>query len=53
MEKVVVKPTWQLAWGLSWRILLICLGIEAIVFGIIYAVFGPAIFALLRSMYGF
>ena len=50
MEKVEVKPTWQLAWGLSWRIFLICLGIEAIVFGIIYAVLGPAFFSLLLGI---
>ena len=50
MEKVVVKPTWQLAWGLVWRMILISLGIYAIIFGIIYAVFGPAIFALLQGI---
>ena len=50
MEKVVVKPTWQLAWGLVWRIFLISLGIYAIIFGIMFAVLGTAILAWLRSM---
>ena len=50
MEKVVVKPTWQLAWGLAWRTVLIFLGIEAIIFGIVFAVLGTAIWAFLTSM---
>ena len=51
MEKVVIKPTWQLAWGLVWRVILITLGIEVIVFGILFGVYGAAILALLRGMY--
>ncbi len=50
MEKVVVKPTWQLAWGLAWRIFLIILGIYAIIFGIVFAVLGTAIWAFLTSI---
>ena len=38
MDKVVVKPTWQLAWGLWWRTLLINMGIMAIIIGILFAV---------------
>jgi hypothetical protein len=26
-----VKPTWRLAWGLSWRMLLIGLAVEAVI----------------------
>lgn len=37
MEKVVVKPTWQLAWGLCWRMCLIHLGVCGIIFGILAA----------------
>ena len=50
MEKVEVKPTWQLAWGLVWRMFLISLGIYAIIFGIMFRVFGPAILSLLLGM---
>jgi hypothetical protein len=50
MEKVVVKPTWQLAWGLWWRLFLIQLGIGAIIVGISWAVLGAAILTWLRSM---
>ena len=46
MEKVVVKPTRQLAWGLTWRIFLISLGIWAIMF----AVLGATLWAFLASM---
>ena len=31
MDKVEVKPTWQLAWGLWWRIFLIGLGIYLVI----------------------
>lgn len=37
-EKVTVKPTWGLAWGLWWRMLLINIGIVAIIIGIMFAV---------------
>jgi hypothetical protein len=30
-DKVDVKPTWRLAWGLFWRIFLIQLGISAVI----------------------
>ena len=50
MEKVVVKPTWQLAWGLWWRTFLIGLGISAVITGIMVAVLGAAIWAWLTSM---
>ena len=38
MDKVTVKPTWALAWGLAWRTFLIWLGIGAIITGISIAV---------------
>ena len=38
-EKVVVKPTWQLAWGMWWRLFLINLGIGAVIAGIFMAIF--------------
>ena len=50
MEKVVVKPTWQLAWGLAWRTVLIVLGIEAIIIGIMFGVLGTALWAWLTTM---
>ena len=50
MEKVVVKPTWQLAWGLCWRMFLIQLGIMGIIFGFMFAVLGTAIWAWLGTM---
>jgi hypothetical protein len=31
MDKVEVKVTWRLAWGLWWRMLLIGLGLYAII----------------------
>ena len=37
-EKVVVKPTWQLAWGMWWRLFFINLGIMAVIIGIMFAV---------------
>ena len=37
MDKVVVKPTWALAWGIFWRLFLITLGIYAVIFGVMYA----------------
>jgi len=39
-EKLAVKPTWGLAWGLWWRIFLISLGLYAIIFGIMFLVLG-------------
>jgi hypothetical protein len=37
-DRVEVKPTWRLAWGLVWRIFLISLGIYAVIFLIIVLV---------------
>ena len=37
-DKVVVKPTWGLTWGLFWRQLLITLGLIAVLSGIVAAV---------------
>lgn len=34
-----VRPTWKLAWGLWWRMLLIGLGICVVVGGILFALF--------------
>jgi len=31
MDKAEVKPTWGLAWGLWWRVMLISLGIYAVI----------------------
>jgi len=52
MDKVVVKPTWQLAWGLVWRMILITLGIYAIIFGIMFAVGVFDFIADLVSIFG-
>jgi len=49
MEKVVVKPTWQLAWGLWWRMFFINLGIIAVIIGITFAVLGAAFWGLLQQ----
>ena len=49
-EKVTVKPTWQLAWGLWWRTLLINLGIVAAIIGIMFAV-GMASLATLLGFF--
>lgn len=44
MDKVEVKPTWGLAWGIFWRMTLIGWGIY-VVFGLIFfLVFGAAFF---------
>ena len=48
MDKVVVKPTWALAWGLFWRTFLIGLGINAIIFGIMLAL-GIALLPFMES----
>ena len=45
-----IKATWRLAWGLWWKMFLITLGIWVVIIGIVLAVFGPAIFALLPQM---
>lgn len=37
-DKVEVKPTWRLAWGLFWRIFLIQLGISVVVCLIMFLV---------------
>ena len=50
MDKVVVKPTWQLTWGLWWRMFLINLGIIGVILGITFAVVGTAIWAWLQSV---
>ncbi len=51
MEKVVVKPTWQLAWGLFWRFFLISLGIYAIIFAILFAIGAAFIMPWLEGMW--
>jgi len=40
-EKVEVKPTWRLAWGLWWRMFLIGLGITVVIGVIFYFVVWP------------
>ena len=52
MDKVVVKPTWQLAWGLVWRMILISLGIYAIIIGVLFAVGFFDFIADLFSIFG-
>ncbi len=39
MDENEVRPTWRLAWGLWWRMLLISLGISVVVGGIMFALF--------------
>ena len=46
-----IKVTWRLAWGLWWKMVLITLGIYVIIIGIMLAVFGPTIYALLSQMW--
>ena len=46
-SKVVVKPTWRLAWGLMWRAYLITLGIYALIFGILLVVVGTTLLPFL------
>jgi len=52
MDKIVVKPTWSLAWGLCWRWLLITLGIYAIVFGVMFAL-GITLLPFIGELWGF
>ena len=52
MGKVVVKPTWALAWGLCWRCFLITLGIYAVIFGVMFAL-GMTLFPFLRGIWIF
>ena len=33
-----IRPTWKLAWGLWWRMLLITLGVYAVIGGIIWLI---------------
>jgi hypothetical protein len=51
-DKVKVKPTWGLAWGLWWRMLLINIGIIAIVIGIMVAVGYVFLQSILGSFFG-
>jgi len=51
-EKVTVKPTWGLAWGLWWRMLLINIGIVAVIIGIAFAVGAFFLEALLGPYFG-
>ena len=37
-DKVEIRPTWRLAWGLWWRIFLIGLGISAVIGLIVFLV---------------
>jgi hypothetical protein len=51
-EKVEVKPTWKLAWGLFWRMLLIWIGIVVVIALISwYTVLGPML-APLFGLFG-
>ncbi len=51
-EKVTVKPTWGLAWGLWWRMLLINIGIVAVIIGIMFAIGYVFLEALLGPYFG-
>lgn len=50
-DRVKVKPTWGLAWGLWWRMLLINLGIVAIIIGIMVAIGYVFLQSLLGSFF--
>lgn len=50
-DKVKVKPTWGLAWGLWWRMLLINMGIVAIIIGIMVAIGYVFLQSLLGSLF--
>ncbi len=52
IEKVTVKPTWGLAWGLWWRMLLINIGIVAIIIGITFAVGAVFLESLIEPYFG-
>jgi hypothetical protein len=40
MDEMEVKPTWKLAWGLWWRMMLISIGIWGVIYLILFAIFG-------------
>ena len=48
MDKTEVKPTWQLAWGLYWRMLLIGLGMWVVVWLITFLAVGAAFLPFLE-----
>jgi len=45
-NKVEVKVTWKLAWGLFWRHLLIGMAFSAVLYAIIFMIFGAFWLAL-------
>jgi hypothetical protein len=51
-EKVQVKPTWGLAWGLWWKMLLITIAFQVIVGVIVWFVFLGAVVAPLLGLFG-
>jgi len=53
VDKVVVKPTWALAWGLFWRYFLITLAIQAIIGGIIFTLVGTTVLPFIKNMWLF
>ena len=52
MDKVEVKPTWGLAWGLWWRMFLIGLGVSVVIWLILFIVVGAAIAPFISSLSG-
>jgi len=51
-EKVEVKPTWKLAWGLLWRMFLIWLGIWVLIAVISWFTVLGAVLAPLFALFG-
>jgi len=51
-EKVEVKPTWRLAWGLWWKMFLITLGIWVLIAVILWFTVLGAMLAPLFALFG-
>jgi len=51
-EKVEVKPTWKLAWGLWWKMFLITLGIWVLIALILWFTVLGAMLAPLFALFG-
>jgi hypothetical protein len=51
-EKIQVKATWRLAWGLWWKMFLIGLGISAVINVVLYYTVLKALIAPLLGLFG-
>jgi hypothetical protein len=51
-EKVQVKPTWGLAWGLWWKMMLITIGVYVVIGLILWFVFLAAVLGPLFALFG-